>query len=312
MAFTEDNLREIVTLTAKTLSALSSVMEPDDLVEPTGKYFPDEFKLDADHIEKLVHRMRGYTPLSSELPLALGFQEPDKEAKAGGGCGTGACATGGEEDVARGGFVETADGYGLVVDVRDVNEPTLLTTQIARALFGIVLTEAEVDVPREGLAYASEIAASAMGLGLLTALGSSVYKKGCGGMKMHRGTVASIPDTCGALALFCRTRNISPGRVRSHLPVTQKEAFDEALRLVDGNAHLTDALRDHPETLEDGVFKVNGPAGLLGRLFGRKKPENEISAAQPDRTSTKKPRTREEEARLAEARQLVREALDAE
>jgi hypothetical protein len=310
MAFTEDNLREIVTVTAKTLTALGSVMEPDDLVEPTGKYFPDAFKLDADHIEKLVHRMRAYTPLSEELPLALGFAEPDAEAKAG-GCGTGACTPGsGEEDVARGGFVETADGYGLVIDVRDVNEPTLLTTQIARVLFGIVLTEAEVDIPRDALGFASEIAASAMGLGLITALGSSLYKKGCGGMRMHRGTVASLEETCGALALFCRTRDISPGRVRSHLPVTQKEAFDEALRLVDGNTHLTDALREHPETLEDGVFKINGPAGLLGRLFGRKKAEDEAASASP--SSTRKQRTREEEERLAEAKRLVREALDAE
>ncbi len=312
MAFTEDNLREIVTLTAQTLSALGSVMEPDDLVEPTGKYFPDAFKLDADHIEKLVHRMRAYTPLSEDLPLALGFAEPDAETKAG-GCGTGGCAPGkqgGEEDVARGGFVETADGYGLVIDVRDVSEPTLLTTQIARALFGIVLTEAEVAVPRDALGYVSEIAASAMGLGLITALGSSIYKKGCGGMRVHRGTVATVEETCGALALFCRTRDISPGRVRSHLPVTQKEAFDEALRLVDGNTHLTDALREHPETLADGVFKVRGPAGLLGRLFGRKKTEEDAAPTSP--ASTRKPRTREEEERLAEAKRLVREALDAE
>ncbi len=309
MAFTEDNLREIVTLTAKALTALGPLMEPDDLVEPTAKYFPDAFKLDADHIEKLVHRMRAYTPLSEDLPLALGFAEPDAEAK-GSGCGTGACAPGqgGEEDVARGGFVETADGYGLVLDTRDVSEPTLLTTQIARGLFGIVLTEAEVDIPRQSLGFAAEIAAAAMGLGLITALGASVYKKGCGGMRVHRGTVASVEETCGALALFCRTRDISPGRVRAHLPVTQKEAFDEALRLVDGNTHLTDALREHPETLEDGVFKLQGPAGLLGRLFGRKRTDSAAEAP----PSTRKPRTREEEERLAEAKRLVREALDAE
>lgn len=309
MAFTEDNLREIVTVTARTLAALGSVMEPDDLVEPTGKYFPDAFERDADHIEKLVHRMRAYTPLSEDLPLALGFVEPEQQAKAG-GCGTGACTPGGgEEDVARGGFVETEDGYGLLVDVRDVNEPMLLTTQIARALFGIVLTEAELDIPRDALGFSSEIAASAMGLGLITALGSSVYKKGCGGMRMHRGTVASVEETCGALALFCRTRDISPGRVRSHLPVTQKEAFDDALRLVDGNTHLVEALREHPETLEDGVFKIKGPAGLLGRLFGRKKEEDDAPASSP---GSRKPRTREEEERLAEAKRLVQEALDAE
>jgi len=310
MSFSEDTLRDIVTVTAKALTALGSVMEPDDLVEPTGKYFPDAFKLDADHIGKLVHRMRAYTPLSEDLPLALGFAEPEQEG-GGGGCGTGSCTPNGkgEEQIARGGFVETADGYGLVVDVRDVNEPTLLTTQIARALFGIVLTEAEVDVRKDALGFEAEIAASAMGLGLITAMGSSVYKKGCGGMRMHRGTVATVEETCCALALFCRTRNISPGRVRSHLPVTQKEAFEEALRLVDGNAHLTDALREHPETLEDGVFKINGPAGLLGRLFGRSKakPEEEAVPA-----SNRKQRTLEEEARLAEAKRLVAEALDAE
>jgi hypothetical protein len=307
MTLSEDAFRDLVAMTARALSALDGLLEADDLIEPTGKYFPDEFSLQAEPIAKLVLRMRGYTPLSADMPLAIAFTEPDAEQSGGGGCGGGACSTGGEAHVARGGFMETEDGYAVVIDVRDAPEPALLTGSIARALGGIVLAEAEVDVPRDALGFAGEMCASAMGLGVLVAASSCVYKKGCGGMKMHRGTHASVEESVMALALYCRTRDISPSRARGHLEVTQREAFDEALRLVDGNDHVTRALREHPETLVDGAFQVRAPKGLLGRLFGKKSDASITESAPP---SERKKRTAEEEARLAEARRLVEEAFE--
>jgi hypothetical protein len=125
-------------------------------------------------------------------------------------------------------------------------------------------------------------------------------------MKMHRGTHASVEASVTALALYCRTRGISPSRARGHLEITQREAFDEALRLVDGNDHVTTALREHPETLVDGTFRVRAPKGLLGRLFGKKEASLDDAAPQSER----KKRSAEEDARLAEAKRLVEEAFE--
>jgi hypothetical protein len=309
MTLSEDAFRDLVAVTARSLVALDGVLEADDLVEPTGKYFPDEFSLQAEPIAKLVIRMRGYTPLSADMPLGVAFTEPEGEQASGGGCGGGACATpGAEAHVARGGFQEMEDGYAVVIDVRDAPEPALLTGSIARSLGGIVLAESEADVELDasGFGFAAEMCATAMGLGVIVAASSCVYKKGCGGMKMHRGTHASLEETVTALALYCRTRGISPSRARGHLEITQREAFDEAVRLVDGNDHVTSALREHPETLVDGAFQVRGPKGLLGRLFGKKEPSIADAAPQSER----KKRSAEEDARIAEAKRLVEEAFE--
>jgi hypothetical protein len=99
-----------------------------------------------------------------------------------------------------------------------------------------------------------------------------------------------------------------PGRVRSHLETTQSEAFDEALRFVDANDAIVDALRTHPESLVDGVFAFSEGKGLLARLFGgrRPSPEDIAPVSKPARV-----RTEEEERRLAENRRIVEEALRA-
>jgi hypothetical protein len=309
MTLSEDHFREIVTLTAQALAALDGVLSADDLVEPSGKYFPDEFALDGPAVAKLVNRMRAYTPLSADLPLAVGFTEPDGQAS-GGGCGTSACSTPGEAHVARGGFAETDDGYGVIVDVRDVPEAPLLTASIARSLGGIVLREAEVETHARALGLASELCASAMGLGLIIAMGACVYKKGCGGMKMHRGTEATVEEATTALALYCRTRGVPPSRARAHLEVTQREAFDDALRLVDSNVHITRELRDNPELLADGAFTVHPAKGLLGRLFAKKEARTpEIAPSRSAKPVKKTARSPQEEARLLEARRLVEETL---
>lgn len=299
-------LRTIVAHLAHCRAAYGEVLGDPDLVEPTGEYFPDEFALEPAAINRLMHRVMSYAPLSSDLDVELVFVEPDGESAGGGGCGSGACGTGGIKEVARGGAVETDDGYAVLVVATDVGEPKLLTATLARSVGRLVLFEAEEDVDPRVEGALSELTAVASGLGVILLNGACVYKKGCGGMKRHQGTFLSVEEVATALALFVRATGKKPGAVRRHLEVTQREAFDAALAFVDGQPKLVRALTEHPETLEDGVFELEEKKGLLSRLFSSKKRDEEIPDSIPVRA---KERTEEERRKIAEAKALVEEAF---
>ncbi|MBX3203941.1 MAG: hypothetical protein KF764_02670 [Labilithrix sp.] len=304
LSLTEDQIRAIVAHLAHLRAAYGEAFAEPDLVEPNGDYFPDEFSLDPEGVDRLLRRMLGYAPLSEDLEIGLGFIEPDGEVK-GGGCGSGACGTGGLKEVARGGAVETEDGYAALVHVQDVGEPAILTAALARAAGRIVLFEADEDVDPRDEGALSELTALASGLGLILLNGACVYKKGCGGMKRHQATFLGLEEIALGLALFVRATKNKPGVVRRHLEVTQKETFDAALEWVDGQPALVAALADRPETLEDGVFPFEEKKGLFSRLFARKSSDDEPSVIHV----RPRERSEEERRRLAEAKALVDEAL---
>ncbi len=302
----EDTLRFIVTSYARVREGFADLLPGAVLLQPTAEHFPDEVEASPEGVRRVLDRVRSYSPLSADLPLELGFVE-DEGASKGGGCGTGACGTGAKAggDAARGGVVETADGYGVLVHVADASDPTLLVASLCRGVGAVVLAEGEVDVSPKVAGPLSEIACVAMGMGVLLASAACLYKKGCGGMRMHQGTFLGVEELSTLLALYTRVHGVKPSLARAHLETTQREAFDEALRWVDSNDALVEALRDAPHTLSDGVFAIEPTKGLLGRWFKRKAPP---VATTPAATPRRK-RSPEEERRLAEARALVDEAL---
>jgi hypothetical protein len=298
-----EKIRAVVARVAHLRAAHGEVFAKPALVEPNGEYFPDEFALEPESIARLWKRMLGYAPISADLDVGLGFIDEDGEVS-GGGCGSGACGTGGLEEIARGGAVETETGYAALVHVRDVGEPTILTTVLARAAGRIVMFEADEDVDPRDEGAVSELTALASGLGLLLLNGSCVYKKGCGGMKRHQATFLDLEELAFGLALFVRLTGNKPSTVKRHLEVTQREAFDLALAWVDAQPSLVRALTDRPETLVDGVFSLEEKKGFFSRLFGRNDADDLASVSVKPRQ-----RSDEELRRLAEAKALVDEAL---
>lgn len=305
---TDDARRTIVAHLAHMRAEYGELIGDADLVEPNGDYFPDEFALEPAAIKALMERVLSYAPLSADLDVELVFVEPEGEAKAGGGCGTGGCSPGkgGVQEVARGGAVETDDGYAMLVVATDVGEPKLLTTTLARSTGRLVLFEAGEDVDPRMEGPLSELTAVACGLGTLLLNGSCVYKKACSSMKRHKGTFLEVEEIALALALFVRAWDKKPGSVRKHLEVTQREAFDMALAWVDGQPKLVRDLTDFPATLEDGLFELEEKKGLLSRLFTGRRDDDAPPASIPVRA---KPRSEEELRRIAETKALVDEAL---
>lgn len=298
-----EKIRAIVAQLAHLRASYRDAFAAPALIEPTGEFFPDEFALDPESVERLFRRMLGYAPVSAGLQAGVGFIDEDGQVS-GGGCGSGACGTGGLKEIARGGAVETEDGYAAVVHVRDVGDPTILTTVLARATGRIALFEADEDLDPRNEGALSELTAVAAGLGVLLLNGACVYKKGCGGMKRHQATYLDVEELALAVAFFVRATGQKPGAVRRHLEVTQREAFDHALDWVDSQPTLVRTLADRPETLADGIFELEAPKGFFARLFARKE------AAEPTMIAVRpRERSQEEARRIAEAKALVDEAL---
>ena len=307
----EEALRFVVSEYAHLLADNAEAFEGVELVLPTNEHFPDAFENDAESVEALLARMMAYTPLAEDLEVALGFV--DDEAKGhghgGGGCGSGACGTGGGGGgpARLDGVVDEGHRYRALVHVQDTANPARLTTALARSVGAVLLCEAGEEQDQD-VGAKSEVWAAAAGLGPLLLNGAHVFAKSCGGVRVHQGTALSLEELSFMTALFCRVNKLDPRKARGALPPTQREALDEAVELVDANEKLVRTLRRTPELLADGVFELEAPKGLLGRLF-RSRDEEDAPAPAP---ASKRPATRrsdEEQRRLDEARALVEEAF---
>ena len=308
----ERALRWIVSRYARLRAAHGEVLGTPELVLPTAEFFPDEVTATPEGIEILLRRMLGYAPVAHGLPVKLGFVAPDESAGGGGGCSSAGCDKPGTPKIEDSGrVVELEDGYGLTLSVGDVGHPVLLTSTLARGVGGLVLAEADEAVPPAEQGATSEIAAVACGLGVLLLNGSHVVAKACGGLRMHQGTHLPVDELAVSVALFLRVHEKKPAAARSHLATTQREEFDEAMRWVDSNDALVDALAHAPASLADGHFAIEPVRGVLARwLAGRKRPQAPSDLAVP--ASKRPPKTEAERARLAEARALVEKALAGE
>jgi hypothetical protein len=309
----EDDLRWIVSRYAHLRAAHGDAIGVPELVQPTGEYFPDAFAPSADGVSVFLRRLLTYAPVADDIPLEIAFAETE-EGKAG-GCGTGGCGTGAPNagpvaEALRRRHAGTAPtieaSYRLVLPVRDVGEPVVLGASLARCVGGIVLGEAGEDLIEAERLATAEIAATLSGFGVLLLCGSCVYTKSCGGLRAHQGTALDVTSTAVALALFLRIHDLKPGAARQHLETTQREAFDEALRWVDSNGRIVEALRVHPESLADGVFSIEPTKGFLARMFGAKGATAPVAVGAVAR---RRIRSEAEERRLAENRALVEEAL---
>lgn len=296
-------LRWIISTYARLLAGHGAALRGSVLVQPTGEFFPDEFRGDAPSVMRLFRRTMSYSPLAEDLGVELAFIEP--AADHAGGCGSLACGSGGGGGAQLATVAELEDGYRVFVAATDVGNPDVLAASLARATGALVLHEAgeeDADDPA-----AAEIAAVACGLGALVASGSSVWAKGCGGLRSAQATVLSVEEASVALALFCAVHGVKPSTARAHLGATQRQAFDHATAWTESNPYVIESLRDRPAVLEGGLFTLEPVRGLLGRWLHKRKLEREL---QPDTASAvAAPVSDDKRRRLEEARALVDEVL---
>jgi hypothetical protein len=191
--------------------------------------------------------------------------------------------------------VETDDGYLIPINVQVVGNPVRLTASLARSAGGLLLayTDQKVSGPR------AELAAALSGLGVLLLSSAHLYLKGCGGVKLLRGTDLDVQDVAFAHALFMHMHEHSAWQAKKSLAPTQDEALGECLAFLKDQSELIAKLKQAPEVLASGAFAFEEKRSLLGKWFAPKQ------AAAPQHVRAT--RTAEEEARIMEARQLVEE-----
>ena len=134
--------------------------------------------------------------LLQELSAACDRVEADGSVQTSGGCGSGGCAPSCAAPGAGGSasrLEETAQGWILNVLDGELHHPVALTTQLSLALSEIFLAEtasasAPVEEPR---AVSRDLAAVALGLGLIVLEGSFIYSKSCGGPSLPRSAIRS-------------------------------------------------------------------------------------------------------------------------
>lgn len=303
----EESFRWLVSNVARLYAAHGEAIGTPLLIEPTGAFFPDSLESSAAGLHALLRRIMSYTPLSDSLNVRVALV--DTEGEAGGGCGGGACGTSGESAQIRGGIVEEAEGYVVLLHPGDVGDPILLTASLARNAGTLTHLEGDLPLRPDEAGAISEITASALGFGVLLTSASCVYKKGCGGMRMHRGTALSLEEHALLLVTIARVHGHKLASATKHLEVTQKEAIDRAIAFVDSNAEVIKQLQGSPEMLVDGIFAVNPPRSWLGRLFSKRPDAHTSPFGETPVAQRHVSRSAEEQAKIDEMRRLVDEAL---
>lgn len=283
------------------------------LVLPNSEFFPDRFARDAASVAALARRMALHAGLE-DVPLAVTLvAEEGPEAPHPGGC-----ATGCQVPAALAGtvprLVDDGDGFTLNVPAFEVEHPVVLTTMIARALGHVFLVEAlpvgaRIEPPID---LTADHAAAALGLGPLLLEGAHIYSKGCGGPSVSQVTRASLPELAILTALVIEMRGHSARRALAELSTTQKALLSEAHELAKSNAALVRLLREDPERVARGDYRLEDAKPWLLRLFDGKREREDALPADLGALARKKAAAKVRDPVRDEIRALVDEALTEE
>ena len=266
-----ESLRRIVRSFAHLRAAHGEGIGRPPMVQPTGAFFPDEFRGDAASVARLLKKMIDLAPLSPEIGVELAFAVPDEERA--GGCGSLACGSG-SGSAAGLSVEELADHYRVVVSTNDVANADVLATSLARSIGALVLLETDEPVSPAS----SELAAVACGFGVLLLNGAAVWAKSCGGLRMAQATSLAAEEIAVALALFAAVHEYRPSEARRHLGATQRAAFEVAQDWVDSNPWLIESLRDAPHRLVTGEIDLEPVRGIFGQWWHRRKLDQALRA----------------------------------
>ncbi|HEX6764884.1 MAG TPA: hypothetical protein VF103_05385, partial [Polyangiaceae bacterium] len=254
------------------------------LVLPNAEFFPDHFTGDAASVERLVARMQGYAGLEAlELRVAL-VGEPAEAS--GASCGTGACGAPGcgpaTSDGSAGPRIErTTDGYLLRVPAEELRHSIVLTARLATSLGAVALVERH---PRgtelAGDPAHAELAATALGFGVLLLEASYLYSKSCGGPNVQRATAIPTEELATLFTLFLAREGHALKNALAELGTTQRAVVKAAWVLLDESPSFVALLKKHPERVARGDFSLRDGRSLFSKLFGRAKRSNGATSAE--------------------------------
>jgi hypothetical protein len=247
------------------------------LVLPNNEFFPDEFRSNERALKRLVKRMQRHADMT-DIPVETRLVE---EGSGCADCGPGGCSPGPSCSCQKDGhqpeplqrLVDQGDGWVIQIPEAETKHPVVLTTNVARALGYVFLmeTRAEGETIDPPIDVTADLAAVALGFGVLLLEGSYIYQKSCGGPSIGRVTKLGTGELAIATALFAARGGLSARAARKELGATQRSMFAEAEAWADTNRELVELLRHEPAGLTRGDFQMTEPEPWLMRVIGRKK-----------------------------------------
>jgi len=271
-----DLLRRSARLLAKTGAQLGK----RPMVLPNSEFFPDRFTADPPSTQRLLERMQEQAGLL-DIPIDVKLvAAPADDLASAHGC-AGSCAT---PNVAAPNqrVIPQQDGWTLQLSPGELHHPVALTCTLARSLASIFLIEnaarpEEIEAPFE---TSVDLAATALGFGVLLLEGSHIYSKSCGGPSIAQVTALNVGEHATLFAIFAHLHGHKPKRAIAELSTTQAAAVSEALRWAAVQKPLLDRLRQSPEQLLVEPLELHRERSLLSRLFpARQKAANTLEQA---------------------------------
>ncbi len=289
------------------------------LVEPTVEFFPDRVEPRPDSLRALFLRTLEHAGLA-DVPVDVSVVTPEGETA--GGCSSGACGPAPSAG-ASAPLLRQGDGYAVALPLGLGASPPLLGAHLARVVAGIFLHEADAlaTLDRREVDAAIDVTATLLGFGVMITNGSHVTQKGCGGVRVVRGTTLPVEETAVAFALFASLFDVDERTARRHLEATPREAFDHAMAWSRANASVVRLVRDSPRAIEGGAFRLRPARGWLARTLGigvRKAPTDALEVDEETllrelaKPRQARPADAARAARLARARAIVDETLNEE
>jgi hypothetical protein len=268
-------MRGVLEPYAALVARLAGELGERPLVLPTAEFFPDAFGRDQRSALRLVRRMQKHAGMT-DIPIAVNLVGGD-ESTAQGGCGTGGCGTAGcalpdaGEPVPR--LVDEGGAWRMNLPVAELEHSVVLTANIARALGYVFLVETreEGEALDEPIEVTADLAAVALGFGVLLLEGSYIYSKSCGGPKVARVTRLSCPELAVAFSAFAVRGGYPLRSALRELGTTQRTLVEETHPWLDANRDVAEALRSSPERIAAGAFELEEPRPWLLRVFGKRR-----------------------------------------
>jgi hypothetical protein len=278
-ALSDDVTRELAQAYAELVAGLAIPAGDPLLVLPNAEFFPDRFTADAASVERLVARMQGYAALEAlviEVEVSGAVESAGGSSCGTGGCGSGACDVPATRSTAPR-LTRTEGGYRLHVPADELSNPIVLTARLATSLGAVALVERHADGAERVLDAAQpEIAAVALGFGVLLLEASFMYRKACGGPSVASATGLGCRELSVLFALSVAREEHSLRAALAELGTTQRALVKEAAGLVAESPTLVRLLRENPARAGRGDFRLGEGRSLWSKLFTRRaRPESE-------------------------------------
>lgn len=276
----DDAIRALARRYASIVDELDIEVGEPLLVLPTAEFFPDRFTGDEASLSLLAARIQGYAGLEDVRIDTRLSGAPTGKVDGGScgtsSCGTGACATGPQADAPLTRLARVGGGYVMNVPAAELGHSIVLTARLATAFGAVALAERrdDGDVGDPGDA---ELAATALGFGVLLLEASYIYSKSCGGPNVQCATSVGLDELSMIFALSAAREGHSVRDALAELGTTQRALVKSAWAVVEESPGLVEMLKKSPLRAARGDFRLRDGSSIFSRLFKRprKKTEDE-------------------------------------